>query len=167
MVCEVTGEHYTPGCKCSSCEADRAYHREYSRVWNKTRDRKRTNNTLNRPWLSKARPEHKTYLFGQLGGRCAICGFQPIHLRQIDIHEINGRSNLGRPPSGGVRVRTPMPSAELQSHAGLKRLQSRIHELVPLCRNCHILVHTPECHDIVEEKIKEWRKTLPTFRDFI
>lgn len=158
MPCEVTGMKYTTGCKCSFCSDHRVYQR--TRYRNKSKNDKEVLCRRISRRLTEVRTENKTTLLNQLGGRCAVCGFQPIDMRQIDIHEINGQHYIGHPFSNSKCKFHPMPSKELGKRVGLERLQKRIHELVPLCRNCHILVHTPKHREATEKKIDDWRRKI-------
>ena len=144
---------HNQGCNCTDCEAERQYHRDYSCKWYLARPE---HNQKKLVW----RANNKTALLEQLGGRCALCGFQPITSRQIDFHETDGHTALGRPRNGEARPHNHRtPSAILSRKNGLTQLQERIDRLVPLCKNCHILVHTKECQADAEARIKENRRT--------
>lgn len=150
--------HSSRGCYCRKCIVKREKRRLY---W---QDHERPADSAHpKHYYYFRRKTNKDALVSLLGGKCAVCGFIPIHRVQIDIHESNGQI-LSRLPSNVYDGRF-LPSHLLGTKKSFELLISHLHELVPLCKNCHILLlsklkDNPEQKATIEAIIKEWRSHL-------
>jgi hypothetical protein len=91
-------------------------------------------------------------LFMRLGGRCAICGFIPLDVCQIDIHE--PIININKLEFG----KYIQPSRMMKKLKGYLILIKHIEKLIPLCKNCHVLTQTKKYKIEIDEKIIMWLK---------
>jgi len=157
-------------CHCRVCEKERIRRRECARAL-KARDpsvRKRL--AANSMRYRRANPErrrmidHKNYasrrkrqislkqqLLNVVGGKCCLCEFVPRTLSQMDLHETNGTicmSKTLKPIEPGHALRDPIHTQTLFRRAG---------EIVPLCRNCHALVHDKETRPEMLARIELWQ----------
>ena len=164
---KVKGAHKMKGCQCPDCVKRREYNRikmnELYRKhpmklcqcdWCKKRraNQPRRDEMNGRAVRQKAR-DFKAKLLKELGGRCAVCGMVPSHVCQIDLHERNGRiaTKVGKSTIYN-------PSKLIATLWGKQLIWKNLDELIPLCRNCHILLTCKVCKAKTQTSIENWRR---------
>jgi len=104
----------------------------------------------------KVRRGNKKRVLELTGGRCALCGFIPEDICQIDLHESKGniahRNGLGHQDPGFM-----------MSNKRFNLFLGHLDEIVPLCKNCHALVHSAKASAEMEQRIAAWKasRVLP------
>jgi len=100
--------------------------------------------------LQSARNERKNAMVEKLGGCCAVCGYRPQHLCEMDIHEVNGRIAGNR---GAITRSATTPGVLISTPGGFAFLMEHIDELVLLCANCHHKLNCGLCRGDAQKKI--------------
>jgi len=100
-------------------------------------------------WMGARRrkDKRKSNILDAIGCRnCALCGFQPRSLAQIDFHEIDNGKKIGKSPANVL-----MYKGSEEYYLGC------LDNIVPLCKNCHALVHNIDFRDEMAGKLLEWK----------